>query len=57
MLLLFVLLKICPWNWFMANTAKCNVSSTVDLMGGKVGQWDVTFAYKIKNPIKTRFHS
>lgn len=40
----------------MANTAECNVSSTVDLVGGKVCFWDVAFADE-NNNIKIRFHS
>lgn len=41
----------------MANTAQSNVSSTVDVVGGKVCFWDVAFADKVDNDIKTRFHS
>lgn len=40
----------------MANTAECDVSSTVDLVGGKVRFWDVAFANKINN-IKACLHS
>lgn len=54
-LLLLVFLKIGPWNWLLANTAERNVSSTVDLMGGKVSHWDVTFANKVNKSIKTHF--
>lgn len=54
-LLLFVFLKIGPWNWLVANTAECNVSSTVDLMGGEVSHWDVTFANKVNKSIKVHF--
>lgn len=56
-LLLFVFLKIGSRNWLVANTAKCNVPSTVDLMGGKVSHWDVTFANKVNKSIKTHFLS
>ena len=44
MLLLLVLLQICAGHWLLAHITQCDVSSTVDLMGGEIGLRNIMLA-------------
>lgn len=46
MLLLFVVLKLWPGHRLLTHITQCNVSPTVDLMGGEIRLWDFVFTDK-----------
>lgn len=55
MLLLFVVLKLWPGHRLLTHITQCNVSPTVDLMGGEISLWNIVFTEERNTlPSKTK---